>query len=117
MPLFTFEVLGSEGNLLAAGKRDLAGSGEVWGYLEVLAIQLRQRPDVRLRVRDADGAPIILTGIANPIASIERCRKTTCPIKDLLAGVGGERLEACAPCMSIPVSEIQWLDLPEWLRR
>jgi hypothetical protein len=117
MPLFTFEVLGSDGDLLVASKRDLPGSAEAWGHLEVLALQLRQHNEVRLRVKDPDGIAIILTGIANPIASIERCRNLACPIKDLMAGRGGERLGACAPCMSIAVADIPWLDLPQSLRR
>jgi hypothetical protein len=117
MPLFTFEVLGPDGFLLVADKRDLPGSAEAWGHLEVLALQLRQHNEVRLRVKDPEGTAIILTGIANPIASIERCRNIGCPIKDLLAGRGGERLAACAPCMSIAVAAIPWLDLPESLRR
>jgi hypothetical protein len=117
MPLFTFEVLGPDDLLLVADKRDLPSSAEAWGHLEVLALQLRQHSEVRFRVKDPDGIAIILTGIANPIASIERCRHVACPIKDLLAGRDGGRRESCAPCMSIALAEIPWLDLPESLRR
>jgi hypothetical protein len=117
MPLFTFEVLGPDDLLLVADKRDLPSGGEAWGHLEVLALQLRHHSEVRLRVKDPDGIAIILTGIANPIASIERCGNVACPIKDMLAGRDGGRPEACAPCISIALAEIHWLDLPESLRR
>jgi len=113
MPLFSFEVLGPDGSNLVADKRDLPSSAEVWGHLEVLAIQLRRHRDVQLCVKDSDGSIIILSGVGIPIATIEKCRWTTCPIKELLAS--GARTRACAPCMSIPVSEIPWLDLPDML--
>ena len=111
MPLFSFEVLGPDGSNLVADKRDLPSNAEVWGHLEVLAIQLRRHRDVQLCVKDSDGSIVILSGIGIPIATIERCRWTTCPIKELLAS--GARTCACAPCMTIPVSEIPWLDLPD----
>jgi hypothetical protein len=117
MPRFTFEVLGPDNLLLVADERDLPSSAEAWGHIEVLALQLRRHSQLRLRVKDQDGVAIILTGIAASIASIERCRNVECPIKDLLAGCGGGRPEACAPCMSIPVAEIPRLDLPWALRR
>ena len=113
MPLFSFEVLWPDGSNLVADKRDVPSNVEVWGHLEVLAIQLRRHRDLQLRVKDADGSIVILSGIGVPIATIERCRRTTCPIKELLAS--GVRTCACAPCMSIPVSEIPWLDLPDTL--
>ena len=113
MPLFSFEVLRPDGSSLVADKRDLPSNAEVWGHLEVLAIQLRRHRDVQLCVKDSDGSIVILSGIDIPIATIERCRRTTCPVKELLAS--GARTRACAPCMSIPVSEIPWLDLPDML--
>ncbi len=113
MPLFSFEVLRPDGSNLVADKRDLPSNAEVWGHLEVLAIQLRRHRDVQLCVKDSDGSIIILSGVGIPIATIEKCRWTTCPIKELLAS--GARTRACAPCMSIPVSEIRWLDLPDML--
>ena len=115
MPLFTFEALLTDGANIVADTRDLPSSAEAWGPLEVLAIQLRQRKEVLLRVKDKDGLNVILTRVANAIVSIERCRKTTCPIKDLLAVRGGEQLDACAPSKSIPVSEIPSPDLPDSL--
>jgi len=117
MPLFTFEVVGPDDLTLVADERDLPSSAEAWGHLEVLALQLRRHSQLRLRVKDPEGVVIIRTGVAPPIASIERCRNVACPIKDLLAGRGGEGRETCAPCMSIAVAEIPWLDLPEPLRR
>ena len=84
MPLFSFEVLWPDGSNLVADKRDVPSNVEVWGHLEVLAIQLRRHRDLQLRVKDADGSIVILSGIL-PIATIERCRRTTCPIKELLA--------------------------------
>ena len=117
MPLFTFEVLGPDDLLLVADERDLPSSAEAWGHLEILALQLRRHGTLRLRVRDADGIAIILTGIATPIASIERCRNIPCAIKDLLAGRGGARSQDRAPCMSHTLAEVPRLDLPESLIR
>ncbi|HKN27056.1 MAG TPA: hypothetical protein VJY34_03905 [Roseiarcus sp.] len=111
MPLFSFEVSRPDGSNLVADKRDLPSNTEAWGHLEVLAIQFRRHRDVQMCVRDSDGSIVILSGIAILIATIERCGRTMCPIKDLLAS-GARRCE-CAPCMSIPVSEIPWLDLPD----
>jgi hypothetical protein len=117
MPRFTFEVWGSDDLLLLADERDLPSGAEAWGHLEVLALQLRSNSRVRLCVKDPDGVVIIRTGLAATIASIERCPSVACPIKDLLAGRGGARLDDCAPCMSIPVAEIPRLELPEPLCR
>lgn len=113
MPLLSFEVLRPDGSNLVASKRDLPSIADAWGHLEVLAIQLRHRRDVQLCVRDSDGSIVILAGITVVIATIERCGRTGCPIKDLLAS--GARSCLCAPCMSIPVSEIPWLDLTDTL--
>ena len=112
MPLFTFQVLRPGGHVLADNRRDLPSSAELWGHLEVIAIQLRGHKDLLLVVRDEDDDIVALTGIANVIASLERCRQSTCPIKDLLAG-RNERLGACAPCMSIAVREIPGLDVAD----
>ena len=112
MPRFTFEVLGLDDLVLVADERELSSGSEAWGHLEVLALQLRWHRQLRLRVKDTDGVVIIRTGIVASIASIERCRNVECPIKDLLAGRGGVRSGACAPCMSIPVAEIPRLELP-----
>src|SRR5260370_2471139 len=112
MPLFTFQVLRRGGHGLADNRRDLPSSAELWGHLEVIAIQLRGHKDLLLVVRDEDDDIVALTGIANVIASLERCRQSTCPIKDLLAG-RNERLGACAPCMSIAVREIPGLDVAD----
>jgi hypothetical protein len=113
VPLYSFEVVRPDGSNFVAAKCDLPSNADAWGHLEVLAIQLRHRRDVQLCVRDSDGSIVILSGIALVIATIERCRQTACPIKDLLAS--GARACACAPCMSIPVSEIPWLDLADTL--
>ena len=115
MPLFTFEVARSDGDILLVDKRDLPGVEEIWGHLETIAIQLRHRGDLLLRVKDPNGGNVVLTGIANVIVSLERCRRTACPIKDLLAGRDKTPVAARAPCMSISVGEIPWLDLPDSL--
>jgi hypothetical protein len=112
MPLFTFQVLRPDGRVLADNRRDLPSSTELWGHLEVIAIQLRRHKDLLLVVRDEDDDIVALTGITNVIVSLERCRQSTCPIKDLLAG-RNERPGACAPCMSIAVREIPRLDLAD----
>jgi hypothetical protein len=116
MPLFTFQVLWPGGRVLADDRRELPSSAELWGHLEVIAIQLRRRRDLLLVVWDEDDGIVAMTGIANVIVSLERCRQATCPIKDLLAG-RNERLGAYAPCMSIAVREIPGLDLPDTLLR
>jgi hypothetical protein len=108
VPHYSFEVVRADGSSLVAAKRDLPSHADAWGHLEVLAIQLRHRRDVQLCVRDSDGSIVILSGIAIAIAAIERCGWTACPIKDLLAS--GAPTCACAPCMTIPVSKIPWLN-------
>jgi len=116
MPLFTFQVLSPDGRILADDRRDLPSTAELWGHLEVIATRLRQHKDLLLVVRDEGDGIVALTGIANVIVSLERCRQTACPIKDLLEA-RNERLDLCAPCMSIAVREIPGLDLPDALLR
>ena len=108
MTLFTFEVLRRDGSILAGDQRDLADSKDLWGHLEVIAIQLRRHRDLLLLVRDKDHDIVALSGIASVIDSLERCPKAACPIKRLLEG-SDEETGACAPCMSIAV-----LDIPRW---
>lgn len=116
MPLFTFQVLQPGGGVLADDRRDLPSSAELWGHLEVIAIQFRQHKELLLVVRDGDDGIVALTGIANVIVSLERCRRAICPIKDLLAD-RDVRLGACAPCMSISVRDIPRLGMPDVLLR
>jgi hypothetical protein len=112
MTLFTFQVLQPDGSILAGDQRDLPSSKELWGHLEVIAIQLRQRRDLLLVVRDEDDGIVALSGVASVIDSLKRCVKANCPVKDLLAD-GGVEIGACAPCMSIEVLEIPRLKLPD----
>jgi hypothetical protein len=112
MPQFKFQVLQPSRGILADDLRDLPSSAELWGHLEVIAIQFRKHKDLLLVVRNEDDGIVALTGIANVIVSLERCRRTTCPIKDLLAG-RDDRLDACAPCMSIAVRDIPRLRMPD----
>ena len=114
MTLFTFQVLQPDGSVLAGDRRDLPSNKEMWGHLEVIAIQLRGHRDLVLRVSDEDGGIVASSGIASVIESLKRCRKVRCPIKDLLANPGQE-IGACAPCMSIAVSIFRGLDLADAL--
>ena len=112
MTMFTFQVLRPDGSVLAGDRRDLPSNKEMWGHLEVIAIQLRGRRDLVLRVSDEDGGIVASSGIASVVESLKRCRKVACPIKDLLASPDQE-IGACAPCMSIAVLNIPRLDLPD----
>ena len=110
MTLFTFQVLRPDGSVLFSDRRELPSSRDLWGHLEVMAIQLRRHRDLRLIVRDTDEGIVAMSGIASVIDSLKLCRKAGCPIKDLLSG-SVEDVGASAPCMTIPVLEIPRLDL------
>jgi hypothetical protein len=110
MTLFKFQVLGRDGSIVARDQRDLPSSRELWGHLEVIAIQLQRHRDLLLLVRDEKDGIVAMSGVAAVIDSLEQCRKAGCPIKGLLAGGGGET-GACAPCMTIAALEIPRLDL------
>lgn len=110
MTLFTFQVLRPGGSVLAGDRRDLPSNQELWGHVEVIAIQLRGHRDLVLRVSDGDGGIVASVSIASVIESLKQCRKVACPIKDLLASPDQE-ISACAPCMSIAVLDIPRLDL------
>jgi hypothetical protein len=110
MTQYTFQVLRPDGSVLVGDRRELPSSRELWGHLEVMAIQLRLHRNLQLIVRDTDNGIVAMSGIASVIDSLKQCRKASCPIKDLLAG-SVEEIGACAPCMTIPVLQIPRLDV------
>jgi hypothetical protein len=110
MTLFTFQVVRPDGSVLLGDRRDLSSTKELWGHLEVMAIQLRRHRELQLIVRDTEDGIVAMSGVASVIDSLKLCRQVSCPIKGLLAGSVEER-GASAPCMTIAALEIPRLDL------
>ena len=108
--LFTFQVLRPDGSVLLGDRRELPSIRELWGHLEIMAIQLRRHRELQLIVRDTEDGIVAMSGVASVLDSLKLCRKAGCPIKDLLGG-SVEEIGASAPCMTIAVLEIPRLDL------
>jgi hypothetical protein len=110
MTLFTFQVVRPDGSVLLGDQRELPSIKELWGHLEVMAIQLRRHRELQLIVKDLEEGIVAMSGVASVLDSLKLCRKAGCPMKDLL-GVGVAEIGASAPCMTIAVLEIPRLDL------
>ena len=110
MTQFTFQVVRPDGSVLLGDRRELPSVKELWGHLEVMAIQLRRHRELQLIVRDTEDGIVAMSGVASVIDFLKLCRHVGCPIKERLAG-SVEEIGAIAPCMTVAVLEIPRLDL------
>jgi hypothetical protein len=113
MPLFTFEIARPGKAPVVAATMGLPDYKAVWCHVEALALKVGNQSGVSLRVRDAGGDIVILTGVGTALASIEKCRTTNCPLRQQLArrshNLGNLRSSGVPPMQIQPVR----LDRPQ----
>ena len=83
MPLFSFEIAQPGKPAFVAQTQSLDDIAAAWCQVEALALAARNCPGAAIRVKNADGAIIILTGVATALATIEKCRRPACPLKSM----------------------------------
>jgi len=72
MPLFSFEIARVAKPPLFAQTQSLADMPAVWRQVEALAVAFRNYTGACIRVKNAEGGIIILTGVATALATIEK---------------------------------------------
>jgi hypothetical protein len=87
MPEFRFEVF-ELGEAEPAEILTLPHRQAVWGYVEALALRLRDRNGAIIRVRNRQGELIVRAGVSTALASIQSCRCEDCPLKKELRHLG-----------------------------
>ena len=83
MPLFSFEIAQPGKPAFVAQTQSLDDIAAAWCQVEALALAARNCPGASIRVKNADGGIIILTGVATALATIEKCRRPACPLKSM----------------------------------
>jgi hypothetical protein len=96
MPVLTFEILCDNEEPIIADVLTLpdepAASCQVeawlsneramWCRVEALALRIGKRGESAfIRVRDSEGATLVLAGVATALASIKQCSCVACPLK------------------------------------
>lgn len=98
MTAFTFEYSRRGESPLIAETIDISNEAAIWCHVEALALRMGGTPGAFIRVRDEKGRPVVRTGVATALASIEKCACGTCPLKE--AAARGEIPEGGAPKFS-----------------
>jgi hypothetical protein len=101
MPVLTFEILCDNEEPIIADvltlpdeppmccrvEAWLSNERAIWCRVEALALRLGKKGDSAfIRVRDSEGATLVLAGVATALASIEKCSCVACPLKRELKG-------------------------------
>ena len=101
MPVLTFEILCDNEEPIIADvltlpdepamscrvEAWLSNERAVWCRVEALAVRIGKKGDSAfIRVRDSEGATLVLAEVATAIASIKQCSCVACPLKRELKG-------------------------------
>jgi hypothetical protein len=86
MPLFSFEIAQVGKPPFVAQTQALDDIAAAWCQVEALALAARNWPGASIRVKNADGGIIILTGVATALATLDKCRRPDCPLKNMKGG-------------------------------
>jgi hypothetical protein len=81
MPLFSFEIAQVGKPPFVARTQSLPDIGAAWCQVEALALTIGKRNGASIRVKNADGGIVILTGVATALAMIEKCTRPDCILK------------------------------------
>lgn len=81
MPLFSFEIAQGGKPPFVARTESLPDIRAAWCQVEALALTIGHRDGASIRVKNADGGIVILTGVATALAMIEKCNRPDCPLK------------------------------------
>ncbi|HUO54144.1 MAG TPA: hypothetical protein VMU18_05370 [Rhodoblastus sp.] len=74
MPVFSFEIARAGRPPLTIQTKHLEGVVAAWREVEALALALKKYTGASIRVRNAEGAIVILAGIATALATIKKYR-------------------------------------------
>jgi hypothetical protein len=80
MPLFSFEIAQVGKPPFVAQTQWLDDLATAWRQVEALALAVRHFQGASIRVKNAEGGIVILTGVATALATIEKCRRPNCPL-------------------------------------
>jgi hypothetical protein len=81
MPLFSFEIAQGGKPPFVARTESLPDIRAAWCQVEALALTIGRRDGASIRVKNADGGIVILTGVATALAMVEKCSRLDCPLK------------------------------------
>jgi hypothetical protein len=81
MPLFSFEIAQGGKPPFVARTQSLPDIRAVWCQVEALALTIGKRDGASIRVKNAEGGIVILTGVATALAMIDKCARPDCPLK------------------------------------
>jgi hypothetical protein len=81
MPLFSFEIAEVGKPPFVARTQSLPDIRAAWCQLEALALTIGNRDGASIRVKNADGGIVILTGVSTALAMIDKCSRPDCPLK------------------------------------
>jgi hypothetical protein len=88
MPLFSFEIAEVGKPPFVARTQSLPDIRAVWCKVEALALTIGNRDGASIRVKNAEGGIVILTGVATALAMIEKCSRPDCPLKRRKSATG-----------------------------
>jgi hypothetical protein len=72
MPLFSFEIVRDRKPPFFAQTQTLTDIAAVWRQVETLAVAFRNYTGASIRVKNAEGGIIVLTGVATALSIIEK---------------------------------------------
>lgn len=81
MPLFSFEIAEAGKQPFVAQTQSLPDIRAAWCKVEALALTIGNREGASIRVKNAEGGIVILTGVATALAMIEKCSRPDCALK------------------------------------
>jgi hypothetical protein len=84
MPEFIFEVVREEEPPILAGVLSLPDHKAAWCHVESLAFRNKHNFGACIRVIDSDGDMVIRCGVVTALASIKRCQRGPCLLKQKL---------------------------------
>lgn len=83
MPQVAFEIARRDGPRVLVRELSLPDYRGAWCHAEALAREHKDSLDSYILVKDENGDVIIRTGIVAALRSIQKCRRTNCPLKRL----------------------------------
>ncbi|WP_374545220.1 hypothetical protein [Rhodoblastus sp.] len=102
MPQFSFEIAQVGKPPFVVQTQMLDDISAAWCQVEALAFAVRHCSGASIRVKNADGGIIILTGVATALATLEKCGRPNCPLKHIKGAAGKAPLSRMLPVKLTP---------------